>query len=198
MPRRRYDMSRRSAQVEATRRRIVEATMDLHNSQGVLATSWEEIAQRAGVAPGTVYRHFPTLDELLPACGALSLKRLELPSDDAIERVLTGARSRRARVRRLVDELFAIYERGAGVIWAIRRDRAELAQLQAAHEEVEERLDALAAAALGPVGIEGRDRAVVRALSDYGVWAALRERGVTGTDAAEITAAAIDAWLARR
>ena len=28
---------------------------------------------------GTVYRHFPTLDELVPACGAISMQVVALP-----------------------------------------------------------------------------------------------------------------------
>src|SRR5215216_956195 len=76
---RKYDMSRRAAATEQTRRRIVQATMSLHDEQGIAATSWEEIAQRAGVGVGTVYRHFPSLDELLPACGAPTMQRLAAP-----------------------------------------------------------------------------------------------------------------------
>lgn len=192
---RRYDMTKRAGSVEQTRRRIVEATMDLHVSKGILATSWEEIARRADVAPATVYRHFPTLDELLPACGALSMQKLALPSDEEIAERFRGARSRRERLRRLVGELFGLYERGGDVLRAVRRERALLAPLQEAHEQIEARLDALAAAALEPSQLAERELAVVRALTDYDAWAALRERGITGPDAVDVVAGLLDGWL---
>jgi AcrR family transcriptional regulator len=192
---RRYDMSKRAASVEETRRRIVEATIELHTSQGILATSWEEIARRADVAPATVYRHFPTLDELLPACGELGRRRLALPSHEEIAERFRGTRSRRERVRRLVDELFGLYERGGDVLRAVRRERALLSPLQKDHEEIEERLDALTAAALEPLELGEHEIAVVRALTDYDVWAALRERGITGPDAVDLVAGLLEGWL---
>ncbi len=78
MPRR-YRMDARAASVEQTRRRIVEAAKILHADQGILGTSYEEIARRADVAPATVYRQFPTLSDLLPAC-ACSIHVLQPPS----------------------------------------------------------------------------------------------------------------------
>jgi AcrR family transcriptional regulator len=169
--------------------------MDLHTSQGILATSWEDIARRADVAPATVYRHFPTLDELLPACGELSMRKLALPSDEEIAERFRGARSRQERLRRLVAELFGLYERGGGVLRAVRRERALLAPLQETHEEIEERLDALTAAALEPLELGARELAVVRALTDYDAWAALRERGITGPDAADVVSGLLEGLL---
>src|ERR1700754_4731261 len=95
---RKYDMSKRAAAAAETRRRIVAATHELHTEQGVAATSWDEIAERAGVGVGTVYRHFPTLDELIPACGAVVMETLRLPDPSAV-----------AGPEDLVGEVFAIY-----------------------------------------------------------------------------------------
>jgi AcrR family transcriptional regulator len=188
-------MSKRAAAVEETRRRIVEATIDLHTSKGILATSWEEIARRADVAPATVYRHFPTLDELLPACGELGMRQLALPSDEEIAELFRGARSRRERLRRLVDEVFGLYGRGGDVLRAVRRERALLPPLQDDHERIEERLDALATTALEPLELEEHELAVVRALTDYDVWTALRERGIAGPDAVDVVAGLLEGWL---
>ena len=192
---RRYDMTKRAASVEETRRRIVEATIELHTSQGILGTSWEEIAQRADVAPATVYRHFPTLDDLLPACGELGRRRLALPSDEEIAEGFRGTRSRRERLHRLAAELFGLYERGGDVLRAIRRDRALLSPLQQDHEEIEARLGALTATALGSLELGEREIAVVRALTDYDMWAALRERGITGPDAVNVVSDLLEEWL---
>src|SRR5918994_6689252 len=76
---RKYDMSRRASAAAETRDRIVEATIALHGEQGIAATSYDDIAARAGVGVGPVYRHFPSLDELIPACGEITMQVLALP-----------------------------------------------------------------------------------------------------------------------
>lgn len=195
MARRSYDMSKRALAVEATKRRILEATMHLHGEKGVLGTSWEDIAERAELAPATVYRHFPTLDELVPACGAVTLDLLDLPSAERATELLRGAHSKRERVARLVGELFSIYERRERVFWAVRRDRGSVPALQEGHERIEESLEELREAALGPLGLSAPQRATVAALTDYESWKALRARGLTGTEAAEAATAVLAAWL---
>ena len=194
---RRYDRSGRAAAAEETRRRIVAATGELHAERGVLATSWEDIAKRAGVAVGTVYRHFPSLDDLLPACGDAALERLALPGREEVAARLAGARSSRERLRRTVAEAYGVYERGGDVIGAIRSERDRLARLQEDHERVEASLDAIVGVGLGD-RVSRDDARVVRALLDLDAWRALREQGVTGEEAVETTAALLDAWLARR
>ena len=56
--------------------RIVEVASDAFAERGVL-TSLDDIACRAGVGPGTLYRHFPTRDGLIAAALGDSLGRLE-------------------------------------------------------------------------------------------------------------------------
>ena len=46
--------------------RIVEVAREVFREQGYDA-SLDEVAKRAGVGPGTLYRHFPTRDALLDA-----------------------------------------------------------------------------------------------------------------------------------
>lgn len=53
--RRRYDTSRRQAAAAERRRRILEAASELFRGAGYGATTVAAIAQRAGVAPDTVY-----------------------------------------------------------------------------------------------------------------------------------------------
>src|SRR5262249_4813328 len=66
--RRKYRMTHRAAAHEETRERIVRATMALHDERGVATTTFAEVAERAGVGPATVSRHFPTLGALVMAC----------------------------------------------------------------------------------------------------------------------------------
>ncbi len=125
----------------------------------------------------------------------MSFLRLSLPSDEEIAKRFRGARSRRERLRRLVGELFDLYERGADVLRAVRRERVLLAPLQEAHEEIEERLDAIATVALDPLGLEDRQISVVRALTDYDALVALRERGIVGRDAVAVLVRILESWL---
>ena len=63
---RRYTMTKKLALATETRQRIVEATLKLHGEYGIFGTSWKDIATEANVSVGTVYRYFPTRDQLVP------------------------------------------------------------------------------------------------------------------------------------
>ena len=58
---RRHDLGNRAELKHLMRRRIVEATFELHSEKGVVDTSMQDIADRADVALHTVYRYFPTI-----------------------------------------------------------------------------------------------------------------------------------------
>ncbi|WP_372792115.1 TetR/AcrR family transcriptional regulator, partial [Paraconexibacter sp.] len=118
-----YDMSKRALAREATRRRIVEATAKLHGERGVLGTSWQDIAKEADVAVATVYAHFPSLDELLPACGALVMQRVRPPDPDGSDEVIGDAVDLQVRLERVADELFTFYDRGGPHIEVDVRER---------------------------------------------------------------------------
>jgi AcrR family transcriptional regulator len=197
---RKYKMTKRAEAVEATRDRIVEATVAAHRDLGIQATSWDEIAQRAGVGVGTVYRHFRSLGELLPACGESVARTLALPDSEQLSRVFDGARSTPQRIERLVGEVFDLYERGAPFVENIRRERKELPDLERWHREIEEVLDALTREALQPAEPDERGIAVVRALIDLSTWSAFKERGLTPEQTVQTIAELIQCslWPARR
>src|SRR5262245_53973304 len=65
---RRYTMQRRAEQVDQTRQRIIDATVQLHGTIGPAATTIAGIAEAAGVTRLTVYRHFPDEATLFEAC----------------------------------------------------------------------------------------------------------------------------------
>jgi AcrR family transcriptional regulator len=188
---RKYDMTRRASAVAQTRQRIVDATLELHGEQGIAATSWDDIAARAGVGVGTVYRHFPSLDELVPACGEITLQVFALPDPAS---VFDGIDAPAERVERLVAEAFAIYERGAPQLRAIRNEPGVHPAVAEAGEHVEASLTALVEEAFAPLGITPAERAIVRAMIDLGTWQAFRHQGL---GPAEAVAAASQLLAAR-
>lgn len=55
----------RKRDAKATRDRLVRAALELFTSQGYHGTTTPVIAERAGVAEGTIYRHFTSKEQLL-------------------------------------------------------------------------------------------------------------------------------------
>jgi AcrR family transcriptional regulator len=64
---RRYDNTRRLAQVRATRLKVIEAAKGLFIENGCPATTLDSVADAAGVPPPTLYRLFRSKRALLTA-----------------------------------------------------------------------------------------------------------------------------------
>lgn len=171
-------MSKRAADVARTRQRIVDATLELHSEQGIAATSWDEIAARAGVGVGTVYRHFPSLDELIPACGEITMRVIALPDPATVPALFEHATEPADRIERLVREAFAIYDRAAPVLRAIRREADVHPRVAQDRDRLDASLSALVDTALGPLDATQQDRAVARAMVDLNTWEALHDQGL--------------------
>jgi AcrR family transcriptional regulator len=106
MPKRSYSMQRRAALEADTHERIVRATVALHAEHGALGTSYVMIAERAQVAPQTVYNHFPELGALFGACTGHVLD--QAPPLDA--EMFRSGRSPAARLRLLARAVFARHD----------------------------------------------------------------------------------------
>lgn len=63
----RLPQRRRPRDARATRARLVRAALELFTGQGYRGTTTPEIAERAGVAEATIYRHFTGKEALLNA-----------------------------------------------------------------------------------------------------------------------------------
>jgi AcrR family transcriptional regulator len=63
------------ADAKRNRERILEVARQVFTRRGGEA-SMDEIAKRAGIGPGTLYRHFPTRDELLAAVYISEVEKL--------------------------------------------------------------------------------------------------------------------------
>lgn len=191
MPRK-YDLGRRAETMAATRERILTATIALHAEQGIVVTSYKDIAERADVGLGTVYHHFPTLDDLIMACGG---RLLELTGPPGPE-VFAGLRSSGARIDRLVEEVFAWYERYPQWRRAIcDADKSETLCRGVARRNAV--LRELIESALG-LGGSADTVTIVLALVNFEVYRTLIEAGVSTKAAAQRIGHVIQSSVSRR
>src|SRR5215207_7022698 len=88
-----YTLKKRAEQQAETRRRIVEAAVELHSSVGPALTTLSQVAERAGVQRHTLYAHFPDERSLYMACSGLTMERDPLP-DAEVWRAIADWRER--------------------------------------------------------------------------------------------------------
>jgi AcrR family transcriptional regulator len=168
-------MRDRARAYEATRGRIMQATFEMHRTKGVAATTLSDVAARAGVAPATVLRHFPTMGDLITACGTHVWTWLEVPRP---EDVFQDSDTPSNRLRRLVQEVCGIYTRGEEPIDGGRRDRRAVPELDLFLRRLDGVLVQLVREGLAPLRPEEPTIQLALAVLDYGVWQALRRRGL--------------------
>jgi hypothetical protein len=82
------------------------------------------------------------------------------------------------RIERLVHEVFAIYERAAPELRAIRREAGVHPRVEEDRDRIDASLSALVDSALGPLNAGKTARAVARAVVDLNTWEALRDQGL--------------------
>jgi AcrR family transcriptional regulator len=113
-----YQLKKRAQRQEATRRRIVEAAVDLHGTVGPARTSVSAIAERAGVQRHTYYRHFPEERSLFLACSGLYAERNPMPDPEPWRAIADPE----TRLRRGLGELYEYYERNEPMLSNVTRD----------------------------------------------------------------------------
>jgi len=167
---RRYRMNKRAAAQDETRDRIVRATMALHDEQGVATTTFADVAARAGVGAATVLRHFPTVGELVSACGRHVAAEMQPPSPVDARANFAGVETTRARLERLVEELDAFYTRGELRLAAAANDRHRISELDGFLTMVDAGIEALVREALAKEQPDERQVGVLMGLCDLAVW----------------------------
>jgi AcrR family transcriptional regulator len=115
---RKYDMKRRARRQEETRRRIVEATVELHKTVGMARTTISAIAEKAGVQRLTVYRHFPDERALFSACSG-HWRAANPPPDPAS---WTQVADPEERLRVALSEVYAYHRRTEPMAANVIRD----------------------------------------------------------------------------
>jgi AcrR family transcriptional regulator len=113
-----YELRRRAERQAETRRRIVEATVALHEARGPVRTTISDIAARAGVERATVYRHFPDERALLAACTG-HYAALNPPPDPEAWGAIADPE---ARLRAGLAEVYAYHRRTEPMMSNVIRD----------------------------------------------------------------------------
>jgi AcrR family transcriptional regulator len=194
---RKYTMdNKRRAAIEETRRRILEATLALHAEKGIFGTSWQDIARRADVSVGTVYKHFPSLDELVPACGELMYAITQPPSLEDASNIFAGAEALEERVGRLVEELFGFYERGAAYIETDFQER-RLPAVQEWEAYMRDTIAGLVREALLPARPDEHTVEAASALLDFSTFKSFMDRDIPKEQAAKTINDVILCWIGR-
>lgn len=188
---RKYRMAKRREQLEETRRRITEATVELHRTVGPAATQVSEIARRAGVQRVTVYNHFPDEASLLAACSA-HWRALHPTPDPG---VWAGEADPAKRLRLVLSAIFAWYRETEPMTANVLRDMQALPALGGIIESglgaYLQRVQALVVEAFRARG-RRRERieAAARAALDFHTWRALSSLG--DEEAAELAARLVE------
>ena len=178
--------------MEETRRRITEATVELHRTVGPAATQISEIARRAGVQRVTVYNHFPDDASLFAACSAHW--RALHPSPDPAAWLAIEDPGERLRLG--LRELYAWYRETEPMTANVLRDAELLPALRPIIEGgLGGYLDAVRRILTEPFRVRGRRRrehvdAAVRAAVDFHFWRALAPLG--DDEAAELAAGLVE------
>lgn len=186
---RQYELKARADRQQETRRRIIDATVELHEELGPARTTISEIARRAGVQRLTVYNHFPEAGELFAACQGQFLAE-HPPPDLAPALALDDPR---ARVRAVLAALYVSYRARAPMTAKVLRDRSALPELDALMSRTADaQLAELAAALAAPFGARGklvqRLHAVLALALDFWTWQRLTREGLDDAAAADLMA----------
>lgn len=182
-----YELKERARRQEQTRRRIVEATVALHQEYGPAATSVAEIARRAGVSRLTVYTHFPDDGDLFAACQSQFFTENPLPDLSPA----LSCEDPRERVHEVLTATYRAYRRQQPMTSKVLRDRKAVPALDALLERtLDARQSALADTLASGFAAGHRPnkhaRALIALALDFFTWQRLTQEGLDDADAADL------------
>lgn len=184
---RNYTLRKRAEAQAETRRRIVEAAVELHSTIGPAATTISMIAERAKVQRHTLYAHFPDERAMLMACSGHALELDPVP-DANLWRAIADPGE---RLRVGLSAIYDWYARNESLSACILRD-AET------HEIVREIMALRYAPGIGAwhdvlgAKLKAKQRAMLVLALSFHTWRSLvREAGMKQADAVKAMAVAI-------
>ena len=190
---RNYRMKQRAESQEATRLRITESAVALHETLGPARTTMAAVAEHAGVQRSTLYRHFPDEETLFEACSSHWYAhhpppKIELWRDvaDPQERLVAA-----------LAELYAWYRSTGTMLDALIRDQSLVPSVGQRFGAFYARLAAAQDLLMTGRRLRGRQRAQVRATIglalQFETWRALcREGGLPDEDAIALLATLVE------
>ena len=189
-----YELKRRAERQQETRRRIVDAAVELHTTLGPARTTVAAIAERASVTRPTVYAHFPDLRSLLQACSG-HVRETVPPPDPTAWRSLSD---RGERLETALRDLYGYYERLEPLLENVQRDAAAMplvAEMNAYRlRYLEETGDLLLEAWPTRRGARARLRRAIGHALEFGTWQSLvRRQGCPTNEAVQLMLALVRA-----
>ena len=180
-----YESPLRAEQMEATRRRILQATADALADEATDEVTVPRVAMRARVSVRTVYRHFPTKEALFDAFGEWAEESLRLVIHSYPE-TLDGVREMAPALYRMYDEreplIRALLSRRGQEI-RVRTRRRRLRTFEKAMREVTDDLEPAE---------RRRALAVLYLLVSAPAWQAMKDQwGLEGEEAGQAAAWAV-------
>jgi AcrR family transcriptional regulator len=192
---RRYELKERARTQEATRCRIVDAALALHEEVGPARTTVVELARRAGVGRVTVYNHFPDDAALLAATTGQWLAEHPPPDPAAWADVKDPGK----RLRRALEQLYGYYRANEAMLAHLARDRGVVDALASALDgpaaaREDAMRDVLLAGRKLRGGRERRTRATIGLALSFATWQRLTtDEGFGDKGAAKLMVRTIEA-----
>lgn len=195
--RRTYELKQRAERREETRRRIVDAAVELHTTLGPARTTVGAIAERAGVTRPTVYAHFPDTRALFEACSG-HVRATIPPPDPSAWRAIADPDE---RLEAALRELYGYYARLEPLLENVERDAAVMpivAEVDADRARyLEAARDLLVEAWPARGSTRGRVRRAVGHALEFQTWQSLvRRQGCSTDEAARLMVAFVHAAAA--
>jgi AcrR family transcriptional regulator len=182
-----YTLKKRAESRAETRRRIIEATVELHATVGPANTTISMIAEKAGVQRNTFYAHFPDEWSVVLACSGHVMENDPLPEPEA----WAALKAPEERLRTGLRAIYDWYARHEELLACVLRD--------AKHHELTRKITELR---FGPpmarylevlgVGLKAKQRAMLTLALSYHTWRTLaRDAGLKQGDAVSAMVRAI-------
>ena len=169
-----------------TRRRIVEAIVELHEEVGPATTTVTAIAERAGVQRLTVYRHFPDDRAMLGACSSHWNGEHPLP----VPASWTGIADPRSRLETALRGLYDYFRNGAPMLASILRDQAQVPELAEVMTPLWDYMREVAGGLSAGWGVSGDSQRLVRAAVGHALgfytWRSLTDQGLSNAEVVEL------------
>jgi AcrR family transcriptional regulator len=194
-----YRMKQRAESQEATRRRITESAVALHEQLGPSQTSMAAVAEHAGVQRSTLYRHFPDEAALFSACSAHWNAAHPRPDIASWAQIADPA----GRLRNGLAETYAWYRSTGMMLDRLLRDEHLVPAVEMRFSRFHEWLDHAHDLLLTGRGLRGARKAevsgLIRLALQFESWRALcRDGGLDDEEAAELMAGFVAATPGRR